>query len=163
MQIVRASNWSVLALGIVSVGALAACSPPAPEERLINVAEDVSDMQGQLQSLNEEIAGHEQAIQELREQRQQARKQLLSLEERLELRATDLAIFRAAQSALLDEPTLQAAAVVANVEDGVVTLTGSVATNEEKQNAVAIAKSVPGVRSTVVRLQLIDENSTTGN
>lgn len=163
MQIARASHWPTVALGVISFGALAACSPPAPEERLIDVAEDVSDMQDQLQTLNEEIASHEQAIQELREQRQRARKHLLSLEERLALRATDLAIFRAAQSALLDEPTLQDAAVLANVEDSVITLTGSVANDKERQTAVKIAESVPGVQSTIVRLQLIDENGAEEN
>lgn len=143
---------------VIGLGLLGACSRPAPEERLIEVGQDVSDMQSRLESLNEEIAGHEDAIQQLRKERQSAKAKLMTLEERLQRRATDLAIFRAAQSALLEEPALQEAAVLASVEDGIVTLSGSVSSVREEQKATHIVRSIPGVESAVVRLQLIDES-----
>lgn len=144
------------AIAVIGFGLLAACSRPAPEERLIEVGQDVNDMQNHLESLNEQIAGHEDAIQQLRKERQRAKAKLMTLEERLQRRATDLAIFRAAQSALLDEPTLQEAAVLASVEDGVVTLNGSVSSVQDEQKAMEIVRAIPGVESTVVRVQLID-------
>ncbi len=148
----------IATLAAIGLGLLGACSKPAPEERLIEVGQDVSDMQSRLESLNEEIAGHEDAIQQLRKERQSAKAKLMTLEERLQRRATDLAVFRAAQSALLDEPTLQEAAVLASVEDGVVTLSGSVPSVQDEQKATDIVRSIPGVESTIVRLQVIDES-----
>lgn len=146
------------AIAVIGVGLLSACSKPAPEERLIEVGQDVSDMQSRLVSINEQIAGHQDAIQQLRKERRNAKAKLMTLEERLQRRATDLAIFRAAQSALLDEPMLQEAAVLANVEDGAVTLNGSVSSLEEEKKATDIVRAIPGVESTIVRLQLIDES-----
>lgn len=143
---------------VIGLGLLGACSKPAPEERLIEVGQDVSDMQTRLKLIDAEITTHENAIQQLRKERQNAKAKLMTLEERLQRRATDLAIFRAAQSALLDEPTLQEAAVLASVEDGIVTLNGSVSSAQEEQKATDIVRAIPGVESTVVRLQLIDES-----
>lgn len=151
-------RWILAAISVIGLGLLAGCSRPAPEERLIEVGQDVSDMQSRLESLNEEIAGHEEAIHQLQKERQRAKAKLMTLEERLQRRATDLAIFRAAQSALLDEPTLQGAAVLASVEDGVVTLNGSISGLQEERKATEIVRSIPGVESTVVRLQLVDES-----
>lgn len=160
MNKAHVDRLSMATMAVIGLGLLGACSKPAPEERLIEVGQDVSDMQSRLESLNEEIAAHEDAIQQLRKERQSAKAKLMTLEERLQRRATDLAIFRAAQSALLDEPTLQEAAVLASVEDGVVTLSGSVASVQEEQKATDIVQSIPGVESTVLRLQFIDESWT---
>ena len=148
----------MVTIAVIGLGFLGACSKPAPEERLIEVGRDVNDVQGRLESLNSEIAEHQDAIQKLRRERQSVNAKLMTLEQRLQRRATDLAIFRAAQSALLDEPTLQEAAVVASVEDGVVTLSGSVSSLQEEQTATDIVRSIPGVKSTVVRLQLIHDS-----
>jgi len=158
MNSAQISQWTRVAVVAIGVGLFTGCSGPAPEERLIEVGQDVDDMQSRLASLNEEIAGHEEAIQQLRKERQQARAKLMTLEERLERRATDLAIFRAAQSALLEEPALQDAVVLASVEDGVVTLKGSVSSVAEEQQATKIVSAIPGVESTLVRLELIDKS-----
>lgn len=157
MNFTHVKTWKLIALSAIVAGFLAGCSRPAPEERLIAVGEDVSDMQEQLSSLNAEINSHQDAIEQLRQERQRARSKLMTLEERLERRATDLAVFRAAQSALLDEPALQDAAVLANVEDGTVTLEGSVSNSAQKQKAADVVRSIPGVESTVVRLQVVED------
>ena len=156
----KANNdrWLTVAISVCGLGLLAGCSPQAPEDRLIEVGQDASDMRTRLEMLNEQIAGHEEAIQDLRKERQRARAKLMTLKERLQRRATDLAIFRAAQSALLNEPSLQDAAILANVEDGVVTLNGTVSSLQEEQKAAEIVRSIPGVESTVVRVELIDES-----
>jgi len=159
MNRTHVDRFLIATLAAIGLGLLGACSKPAPEERLIEVGQDVSDVQSRLESLIEEIAGHEEAIQQLRKERQSVQAKLLTLEERLQRRATDLAIFRAAQSALLDEPTLQEAVVLASVEDRVVTLSGSVASVQQEQKATDIVRSIPGVESTVVRLQIIDDES----
>lgn len=157
MNTARLDRFLIATIAVMSLGLVGACSKPAPEERLIEVGQDVSDQQSLLESLNEEIAAHEEAIQQLRKNRQRVKAELTTLEERLQRRATDLAIFRAAQSALLEEPTLQEAAVLASVEDGVVTLNGSVSSVQEERKAMEIVRAIPGVESTVVRVQLIDE------
>lgn len=163
MTITHNRYLKLVGLILISLGFLAACSRPAPEEQLIEVGEDVSEMQGELAALNAHIDRHMDAIDELRQERQQARSKLMTLEERLEKRATDLAIFRAAQRALLDEPTLRDAAVLASVEDGRVTLDGTVASRAQQEKAAELVRSVPGVSSTVVRLRIIDEAADDSN
>ena len=145
----------MLAISLIALGLLAGCSRPAPEEQLIEAVQDVEDMQSRLEFLAEEIDSHEEALEQLRKERQRARAKLMTLEERLQRRATDLAIFRAAQSALLEDDGLKEAAVSASVEDGVVTLTGSVSSAEEERIATGLVRAVPGVESTVSRLQII--------
>ncbi|MBT8078611.1 MAG: BON domain-containing protein [Gammaproteobacteria bacterium] len=161
----KAPDLRLWLLTLMSVGlvATAGCSRPAPEERLIEVGDAVDDTQERLQSINADINSHLDAVTELKKERQRVRASLMSLEERLEHRATDLAIFRATQSALLEEPALQQAAIVANVEDGVVTLTGSVANLQQRQEAMQVVETVPGVESTVVRLQIITDDADAEN
>lgn len=161
----KAPDLRLLLVAVISVGfvATAGCSRPAPEDRLIEAGDAVDDAQARLQSINADINSHLDAVAELKKERQRVRASLMTLEERLERRATDLAIFRAAQSALLDDPTLQQAAIVANVEDGVVTLTGSVANMKQRQAAMQVVEAVPGVESTVVRLEIITDESDAGN
>ena len=142
-----------------TIAIVAGCSAPSPEDRLIEAGDDVSNTEDRIAAINAEIDAHQQAIQNLRKERQNARASLESLEKRLERRATDLAIFRAAQEALLNEPTLEDSIVVANVDDGIVTLEGAVSNAEKEQKAASIVSSIPGVKSTNNRLQLVDDGS----
>jgi hyperosmotically inducible periplasmic protein len=50
------------------------------------------------------------------------------------------------KTALLNEPELGALRIDVNADSGVVTLTGAVRTPEEEQRALAVAKSIEGVR-----------------
>ncbi len=141
------------AMAIVCLSITAACGRPAPEERLIDLGEQVDDAAMTLEQLDEAIKRHEDRLDTLRTQRRQAKARLMTLEQRLERRATDLAIFRAAQGALLDEPALQESLVSVRVEDGVVTLVGSVANASGEQIAKDTVRAIPGVESIVSRVE----------
>jgi len=154
---------SMTAFVLAGFALAAGCSPPAPEERLTEAGSDVTDTRDRIAAINAEIDRHQSAIQNLRKERQNARAALETLEERLERRATDLAIFRAAQSALLNDPLLEDSVVVANVDDGVVTLEGTVSSAEKEQKAAEIIGGIPGVDSTVNRLQLVDDGDGSAN
>lgn len=148
---------------LTSAALFAACSRPAPEEQLIEAGQDVSDAQSRLASVNSSIQEHQDAILELSKERKRLRDSLLTLEERLQQRATDLAIFRAAQTALLNSPQLRQAAVMVSVDEAIVTLTGVVGNDEQQRLASDIVKSVPGVKSTVNRLEIENEQIAAGN
>ena len=65
----------------------------------------------------------------------------------------DSDIFAAARKALDDDPSL-AQAVRVHVDDGTVTLTGTVRRPHERLNAEAIIRQVDGVRAVVNRITL---------
>ena len=151
-------RFAAVATTFVYLTMIVACGRPAPEERLIDMGEKVDDAAMTVEQLDDTIERHEDRLDDLRKQRRKAKAQLLTLEQRLERRATDLAIFRAAQRALLDEPALQQSVVSARVEDGIVTLVGSVADLGDERIAREIVQAIPGVESIVSRVQL-DEQS----
>ncbi len=146
-----ARKWHLALLLALSV-TVSACDKPAPEERLVDAGRELADSTNRLEELSSEINNHETRLSELREERRKLRSRLTTLEERLEQRATDLAIFRAVQSALLADPSLETTLVAANVEDRVVTLTGLVNASTEQATATRIARETPGVESVVSRI-----------
>lgn len=77
-----------------------------------------------------------------------------TLEERLAARATDVAVFRAVQTALLQEPALADTAIKVHVEHGKVSLHGVVPSEEQRERAIVISRATPGVGSVISRLRL---------
>lgn len=130
---------------IMLLAVLCGCGDSPPESRLKAVGEDLESSASELEELNTRMEAAENELEELREQRRQLRDEVRTLEERLEARATDVAVFRAVQSALLNEEMLQESAVAVGVEDGTVTLSGIVRSEDELQQAVDIAREVAGV------------------
>lgn len=144
-------------IGVVLVGLLVlGCTPDAPEERLQDAGDRLDDAASRLAALNDEIAELESALDSKRSERRKLRARKQTLEERVAARATDVALFRAVQSALLEHDELSESAVSVDVDDGSVTLRGVVASAEERNAAVAAARDVPGADAIIVRLQ-IDE------
>jgi osmotically-inducible protein OsmY len=66
--------------------------------------------------------------------------------------ADDASVFRVVQQRLLEDGELDDAAVSARVEQGVAVLEGNVATEAERDRAIAIARETPGIAEVQSRL-----------
>lgn len=146
---------------IATASIFAACAEDTPEARLSDAGEQVEEVEDDLASIEERIAEHEQALDRLRDRRQKMKDRLRTLEERLAQRATDVALFRAVQSALLDEEGLAETAINVLVEDANVTLVGTVPSAKQREEALAIARDTAGVATVKSRLRIDDPEQTT--
>lgn len=79
--------------------------------------------------------------------RQDARSDASRVANRAENSASDTVVTTKVKSALLADSQVKGTQVEVTTSDGVVTLSGSVATPEEKQRAEQVAKTIEGVRS----------------
>jgi osmotically-inducible protein OsmY len=115
-----------------------------------------------VEEARQDLAARKQAADEAQQAVQQAEKRLDAAEHGLEAAkqaaeaGNDVAIFRAVQSRLLADESLQAAAVSAAVRDGSVTLGGRVSTAAQRDRAVALARETPGVRAVESRIEVAD-------
>lgn len=126
---------------------LTGCNQGTPEGRLEQAGEQVEVAREDLQALNERISAHRTSLAQLEKDRRRAKSQLQTLQERLQNRATDLAIFRAVQTAVLQDPALTESAITVSVDDAVVTLGGVASDSAGELAALDHAKAVPGVTS----------------
>lgn len=145
---------SVVVVAAVAMLATAGCTKNAPDERLLETAENVDDVTAEIQYLDQQIADLEDELDRLREERWRMAAKLDTLEERLAARATDVAVFRAVQTALLQEPALADTAIKVHVEHGKVSLHGVVPSEEQRERAIVISRATPGVGSVISRLRL---------
>ena len=79
---------------------------------------------------------------------------LREAESRVDLKATDAALFRAVQKRLLEDERLRHVAIDADVRRGVVELRGSVPDERTAAAAVEVARAVPGVMRVENRLNV---------
>ena len=133
---------------------LIGCQPQTPEERLEAAGEALEESEDSLESVEQRIEEHEDALAKLRKQRRKLINRVLTLEERVAKRATDVALFRSVQSGLLEAEELSQSAISVDAEDGVVRLSGLVSSQAEEAAAVRIAQSVPGVASVQSRIDV---------
>jgi osmotically-inducible protein OsmY len=98
----------------------------------------VEERRARLEVAQAELA---QAERQLRE----AEERLREAESRVDLKATDAALFRAVQKRLLEDERLRHVAIDADVRRGVVELRGSVPDERSAAAALEVARSVPGV------------------
>lgn len=133
----------MLALGLTA--ALVGCGEPTPEARLESAGAELEATEDSLESLNQRIEEHQDQLAQLRQERRRTEDRLLNLADLVEARATDVAVFRAVQSALLDAPALNQAAIAVDAKDGLVTLSGMVPSEELHQLAIDIARGTAGV------------------
>ena len=141
------------ALVLCAAAGLVACGQPDPEEMIHEATEQVRLAETELEEARKRVERNEDKLVEAREALDEARDGVSAAETRLaeaERRVAEVAddayLFRAVQSALLADPTLDDHAVAARVRDGVVTLSGQVSSAGEKKRAEAIAADVPGVK-----------------
>lgn len=132
-------------LALALTAALVACGEPTPEARLESAGAELEATEDSLASLNQRIEDHQDQLAELRQERRRTEDRLLSLEDLVEARATDVAVFRSVQAALLEAPALNQAAIAVDAKDGLVTLSGVVPSEELQQLAVDIAHGTAGV------------------
>lgn len=138
MRILYLSVFALMAV-------LAGCGEHTPEERLESAGTKLEQAEDSLESLNRRIEESEEELARLRKARRQTENRLMTLEERVEARATDVAVFRAVQSALLESPALSQAAIAVDTKDGLVMLRGTVTSEALHQQAVEIARGTAGV------------------
>lgn len=140
--------------------ALFGCQPPTPEDRLEAAGDALEQSEESLASVEQRITEHEDALAELKKQRRKLQNRVMTLEERVAKRATDVALFRSVQTGLLEAPELSRTAISVDAEAGVVKLSGLVSSDAEEAAAVAIARAVPGVESVRSRIDVEAPDST---
>jgi len=145
-----------LAAVFVAALMMSGCGKPAPETELAAAGEALGEATTELSDLNTRIEQTEVLLDELRAERRKQRDTVRTLEQRLEARATDVAIFRAVQTTLLNDEQLQEVAITVDVDDKVVTLGGVVRTKEEAGRAVNLSKQVAGVARVASRIRVND-------
>ena len=139
---------------LVALTLLAGCDRPAPEERLQSAGEQLDSAQDSLESLDTRIDELEETLAALTKERRRTEGRLLTLEDRVEARATDVALFRAVQSALLEDDPLSQSAIAVDARKGVVTLTGLVKSAGLRDRAVQLAAETAGVDRVVSRIDV---------
>ena len=154
------SGFALFPAFLVAAASLAACDEPPPEERLEAVGEALDTSSAQLADLKAQIRNTETLLEGLRDRRREVRDRVRTLEERLEIEATDVAIFRAVQSELLASDDLAETAIAVDVDEGAVTLRGTVDSTPELSLALDIARAVDGVASVASLLRVRTEQST---
>ena len=150
--------------GVAAVGAamsvlLAACAGDSPEQRLQQAAEKLDDARVEARdarsALGSELAESATAqrdVDEARRELDRKRNKIADASNKLQARATDVAVFRTLQQELLDSEELRSAAVSAQVSDGRVELRGTVPDEESRQRAIAIARSTARIQEVTSHL-----------
>ncbi|NNL84719.1 MAG: BON domain-containing protein [Myxococcales bacterium] len=139
---------------VASVSLLAglACGGSSEEAEFREASEALAEAQSEADVAREQVEVKRTALESAREALDDAEAELASAEDRVaEARtalarfATDDVVFRAVQLALLETPELADVAIRANVQDGVVSLWGSVGERKLRERAVEVAEAIPGV------------------
>ena len=146
-----------LALG----GALAACGESSQEQVLARASENLAAAREQVEESRERVTSRRQQVEEARaelaaaeQDLRDAQAALRQAESRIDVTATDAALFRAVQKRLLEEDDLRQVAIAVDVDRGVATLRGRVPKAKLRDRAVQVAKSVPGVASVESRISI---------
>jgi hyperosmotically inducible protein len=145
----------VLAASVLVLG-LAACGEN-PQEQFEDAVASLEARQSALEEARARAEHRQEAVEKARAELEKAREAVSRAEarvqearERVRATANDEVLFRAVQTRLLEE--LDDVAVDADVEGGVVTLTGTVPSKKVRDRAVEIARGVPGVVGVESRL-----------
>ena len=117
----------------------------AANEALVEAKIEVDEASAALAQREEELAMAQSGRDEAAERLREGERALAEAHAQVGLHATDDLLFRTVQQALLKDEVLGDVAVSAKVDDGVVTLTGSVPSEAIRSHAALVAGSVPGV------------------
>lgn len=154
----RFTAWG-LALALASGAsafALGCGSSEPPEQRLEEAGEALSNARESLSEARERRDAAQQELAEARKALRRAERAVLSAAERVERRATDVALFRAVQAALLEDPALRQEAISARVDDARVTVEGEVSDAALRERALEVARSQPGVAGVRDEIEVVE-------
>jgi outer membrane murein-binding lipoprotein Lpp len=154
-RVLKTREFKAWKLGIalaLSVLLCAGCGDSSQEQALVEASEDLASARERVQVARNDVGDRRQQVEaaktELADAERELREAEMGLREaesRIDLTATDAALFRAVQKRLLEDDDLRDVAIDADVQRGSVTLRGSVPDLELRNRAVEIAESVPGV------------------
>jgi osmotically-inducible protein OsmY len=159
----RTHRVSSSIVGFSTLMLLNGCASP-PEERLETAAHNVREAREAVGEQNEELVDKHDEVREAEEELGEARERLTEAQQRLQrarqqldTQATDVALFRSIQRSLLDDSALTDAAVSVQVVNRVVTLQGTLTEPGQRDRAIAIATSSPGVAQVKEALRVKDD------
>lgn len=123
----------------------------APEQQLAEAREQLEEARSEVQGLEQKVEEKREAVGEAEQSLSEAREELATAEQDLRAaraeideQATNVALFRAVQRALLQSEALEDYAIRVEVRDGVVTLHGVVDQSGQAETAREIAQSQTG-------------------
>jgi len=121
----------------------------AASEQLAQMEQKVEAARTRVEAREAEARSAEQALKEARDTLAQVEKQLADARARVAKQANDAVLFRSVQQRLLDDAKLRGVAISARVQKRVVTLEGSVPSEELKTRAEQVAAQTTGVETVV--------------
>lgn len=153
----------VLGLALALAG-LAGCGGDDSAERLEKATRALEKAMAQVEDAEAKAEARRQEVEEARKKLAKAEEDLSEARQRLEKAraeveadATDTLVFRSVQRRLLDDPELEGVAIVAQVQGGVVTLSGDVPDEGLRKRAVEIARATPGVARVQDRIRIASD------
>lgn len=131
----------------------------AASDRLAEAKSEAEVARDAVDQRREELEVAEVALEEAQAQLAATETRVDEARDELAAFATDDVVFRAVQLALLETDELREVAIRASVAQGVVTLLGRVDEAEERDLAVEVAKSIPGVVSVESEIEVAGESA----
>lgn len=152
------------ALGCAGLGlalSLTACGGDDREARLLAASQAMEEAQQEVDAAAATVEQRRAEVEDARRELAAAEKELAAARDRLaeararvDADATDPLVFRSVQRRLLEDEALDGLAISAQVQSGVVTLTGAVPDTATRQRAVEIARGTPGVTRVADRIRI---------
>ena len=123
-------------------------------QKVVAIERDIEAAKKAVEREEGELAIAQEELEDAREWLRDAQKRLADAEVEVAEAADDAYLFRAIQSSLLADPSLEKLAIRARVQDRVVTLEGSVPTEDQRARAEALAADTLGVERVENRVTL---------
>lgn len=153
------TTWTRLVLATAITALTLACGGPDPEAELAEASQAVETARSAVETARAAVQKREAEAQEAQKRLAEARAALQKAQQNVAERkatvdesATDAVLFRTVQKKLLRDKKLQRVAISASVANGIVTLTGDVANAEQRDLAVELARTTPGVADVESRI-----------
>jgi len=153
------TTWMRVVLATAT--AALACEGHDPEADLIEASQAVAEARSRVETARAAVEKREAEVEEAKQRLADARASLreaqesvAKYEESVDRSATDAVLFRSVQKQLLEDRALKDVAIGARVDNGVVTLSGSVPNAKLRDRAVEIARKAPGVDRVESRIEV---------
>ncbi len=150
-------RWAIA--GIISATLAIGCAEEDPVAAIakanaaVAAQEDVVEVAEQLViTRQKEVIEAQENLAEAKGKVRTEESKLARLESEVDRGAMDTVLFRSVQKRLLDDAQLSQVAIVAGVEKGVVTLSGSVENSKLRDRAIEVAGGTKGVKSVQSRI-----------